>query len=321
MSEPNAPAMSVIVLTPDCLETVRKTLKCVGAQSVRGQLEIVIVLPSQAQLDLCDPELEGFAGIQVVRICEMRSTSAARAAGIRQASAPIVAFVEDHSFPEAVWADALISAHRQPWAAVGPVMLNANPKSAMSWANLLIEYGEWLEPWPVRQPHHLPGHNCSYKRLLLLEYGDRLGAMMAAESVLHWDLRARGYAITIERKARTGHLNFSRFFPSAKLRLLSGRTFSAARSRDWPRWKRLIYVGGSPLIPFVRLWRIMRQMRRRKWHGARAFQILALALFLLVLDAGGEAVGLLLGPGEAEQGVAAFEFHRSRYLSQSDLKS
>ncbi|HEX7588065.1 MAG TPA: hypothetical protein VF478_07110, partial [Anaerolineae bacterium] len=198
--------------------------------------------------------------------------------------------------------------------------LNANPASAISWANLLIEYGEWLEPWPEGQPSHLPGHNCSYKRLLLLEYGDRLEEMMAAESVLHWDLRARGYDITIERKARTWHLNFSRFFPSAYLRLLSGRTFSAARSRDWPGWKRLVYVGGSPLIPFVRLWRIVRQMRRHRWHGVFACQILALTLMLLVLDAGGEVVGLLRGMGEAERGVAAFEFHRSRYLNQSDLR-
>ena len=50
-------------------------------------------------------------------------------------------------------------------------MRNANPKSAISWANLLIEYGPWLDPAPAGKASHLPGHNSSYKRDVLLGYG------------------------------------------------------------------------------------------------------------------------------------------------------
>ena len=54
------------------------------------------------------------------------------------------------------------------WAAVGPVMANANPRSVTSWANLLIEYAPWLEPSAGGEREHLPGHNGSYKRATAL---------------------------------------------------------------------------------------------------------------------------------------------------------
>jgi hypothetical protein len=46
MSNGSLPEMSVVVLTPDCYETVRKTIRHLRAQNVRGCLEIVLVAPS-----------------------------------------------------------------------------------------------------------------------------------------------------------------------------------------------------------------------------------------------------------------------------------
>ena len=318
MSEPRSLEMSVILVTPDCLETIRKTLKHLGAQSAKDRLEIVIVSPAGAQFDLGDPDLGGFADVQVVRLPDMRSTAAARTAGIRHARAPIVVFTEDHSFSDAGWAAALINAHQRPWAAVGPTVGNANPVSAISWANFLIEYGEWLDASPDQVTQHLPGHNSSYKRQILLDYGEKLEAMIQAESVLHWDLRARGHEIAIEQKARTKHLNFSRLAPSMQMRFWSGRMFAAARSREWSFWRRLLYAGGGPLIPFVRARRVLRQMRRRRWERVFVLRVLPFLLFLLVCDVGGEIAGYVFGQGDAEGRVANFEFRRQRYLSRED---
>ncbi len=59
---------------------------------------------------------------------------------MQHASAPVVALVEDHAYPAPGWAEGIIDAHKNGWAAVGPVMANANPHGLMSWVNLLIEY-------------------------------------------------------------------------------------------------------------------------------------------------------------------------------------
>ncbi|HEV8713526.1 MAG TPA: glycosyltransferase [Candidatus Binatia bacterium] len=184
----SSPEMSVVIVTPDRYETIRKTVGYLHAQTVKDRLELVIVAPSAEQLAADDPALNDFFRFRVIAVGEISSIARAHAAGIRQASAPVVVLAEDHSFPEAGWAEALIERHRQPWAVVGPVVRNANPDSLMSWADFLLGYGTWLEPAPAGETNYLPGHNSSYKRALLLDYDRELEAMLEAEFVLHKDL-------------------------------------------------------------------------------------------------------------------------------------
>jgi glycosyltransferase involved in cell wall biosynthesis len=312
--------MSVIVVTPDRYETVRKTIRHLRAQKVKARIEVVLVAPSVDGLGLDEKELSGFHQFSVVAVGHMRSTARARAAGVLKACAPVVAFAEDHAFPAPGWAEALINAHREDWAAVGPVMSNANPGSLTSWANLAVEYGPWLAPMTGGEVEHLPGHNGSYKRELLLEYGDRLEEMLDAESVLQWDLRARGHRLYLEPKARTFHENFTAPLSSVVLRFYGGRLFAAARARRWPIWRRLLFIGGSPLIPLVRFSRLARELRRRD-GTRRLWPRLAPMLFAaLVFDGAGELVGYAFGAGRAMAILSDMEFHRQRYMKKVSMR-
>jgi glycosyl transferase family 2 len=306
------PAMSVVVITPDRFETISTVLRHTHAQSVKEELEIVIVAPTVEVIPLDAPTMQGFNSVRVVPFGAVASsTAAARAAGVRAARAPIVAFVEDHCFPQPGWAAALIAAHRKSWAAVGPAVGNANPHSTISWANLLIEYGPWLEPATARAVEHLPGHNSSYKRNVLLEYGPALETMLETESILHWDLRAKGFALLLEPAAKALHLNFTTIGASMRLRFHSGRLFAAARAGRWSRARRLAYAAAAPLIPVVRLRRILAQAWRRRSAALPINAFPALA-FLLVCDAVGEMAGYLLGAGAEVQRAGEFEFHVDR---------
>jgi hypothetical protein len=311
-------ALSVIILTPDRFVTISKTLGHLSAQNVAAQLEIVIVAPSAADLELDESGLRQFHSYLVVETGPIVSTARARAAGVRAAGAPIVAFAEDHSYPGPGWGEALVARHRENWAAVGPAIANANPGTVTSWANLLIEYSEWLDPCPSGEREHLPGHNSSYKRSLLLEYDDRLEHMLDAESVLHWDLRRKGHRLYLEGTARTFHENFSRPMPCLALRFNGGRLFAAARSSAWPAWRRLLFVLGSPCIPLLRFVRIAREL----FVGGRPrhlFVRLGPALLAgLIMDGAGEMVGYGLGPGRAMARLSDMEFHRGRYLNEQD---
>jgi hypothetical protein len=208
MTDRGSPEMSVVLVTPDGYESIRTTMKHLRAQTVRDRLEIVIVAPSADTLHLHSAEIKEFLQFRVVEVNEVRSIAEGNAAGVRQASAPVVALAEDHSYPDPGWAAALIEAHRHAWAAVGPAVRNANPKSVTSWADFLIAYGPWSEPAAAGEVEHLPGHNSIYKRAILLDYGPGLEAMLEAESILHWDLRARGYRLYLEPKAKVAHLKF-----------------------------------------------------------------------------------------------------------------
>lgn len=309
------PEMSVVIVTPDRYETIRKTMEHLRAQTVKDRLEIVIVAPSAEQLALGDSELNDFFQFRVVEVGEIRSIARAHAAGIRQASAPVVVLSEDHSFPEAGWAEALIERHRQPWAVVGPVVRNANPDSLMSWADFLLGYGAWLEPALGGEINYLPGHNSSYKRALLLDYNRELEAMLEAEFVLHGDLQAKGHRLYLEPAAKTAHLNFARLAPWTPYLVHAGRVFAAARARQWSLLRRLLYAGGAPLIPLVRLRRIRSEIRRPGRPADLWPRVLPALVVGLTLDAVGQVLGYALGAGNASRKLFRFEFHRDRYSS------
>jgi hypothetical protein len=315
----SAPDISVILVTPDRYETIRMTVRKLRAQTVRDRLELVIVARSLEALELDEEELEGFHGFRVVELGRVRSVAAGNAAGVRAASAPVVAFAEDHSFPDPDWAAALIEAHRGPWAAVGPVVVNANPGSAVSWADFMLGYGPWLEPSPGGVVDYLPGHNSSYKRALLLELGSELEERLNAECVLHWDLRRRGHRLYLEPAARTFHVNFSRLRSWLSAAFLQGRTFAAerVRSEGWGPARRLAYAAAAPLIPLIRLRRSVRDLRRLERRPLLARILPATALGLLV-SALGEAFGYTAGPGDAPERISSFEFHRDRHVSNRD---
>lgn len=310
----SSPAMSVVAITPDRYETIAAVLRHLHAQSAKHQLELVVVAPTVDVISLDAPDLQGFWGVAVVPVGPVRSTAAARRTGVRAAHAPVVAFVEDHALPQPGWAAALIAAHRQPWAAVGPAVGNANPESAVSWANLLIEYAPWLDPATAAVVEHLPGHNSSYKRAVLLEYADNLDTMLEAESILHWDLCRRGHQLYLEPAARTLHMNYSRVADSIRLRLHGGRVFAAARARNWPLARRLAYTGAVPLIPFVRLRRILAQTRPQRCSATVPRRAIPVLLGLLFCDALGELAGYLLGAGRTAERTGEFEFHRDRQV-------
>ncbi|MGH2523350.1 MAG: glycosyltransferase family 2 protein, partial [Anaerolineales bacterium] len=105
MSNERFPEMSVVVVTPDRYETVRKTVRHLKTQDVRNVLEILFVAPSADELNLDEAELRDFLRFQVVEVGPLRSTAKARAAGVRHACAPVVAFVEDHAYPAPGWAE------------------------------------------------------------------------------------------------------------------------------------------------------------------------------------------------------------------------
>jgi hypothetical protein len=303
------PAISAIVNVPDTYESVRRTMECMKSQTAAGKMEIVIVTPSYRQLELDESEMTCFHSWQVVEFQEDKSHSAGYVAGIRQARAPIIALTEDHSFPDENWAELLIAAHREPCAAVGPSMCNGNPEKFLSRVDYYHAYSEWTHPVTSGPVRHLPGHNCSYKRDILLGLDSKLEVLMEAESVLHRHLTAQGYRLLLESKTCTAHNNFTSWSAWILLRYHIGRQFAAAWASEWSWPRRLLFLAASPLIPWVRLWRIQRRIRR----GQRCITLAGLlpVLFLgLLLEWLGQARGFVAGSGGSREKVFEYELRR-----------
>lgn len=313
-----APAISVVLAAPGGFAAVRTTVSSLAAQTIRDRLELVIVTPSEAALRADVAALAAFARFRIVETGTPVPVGRANAQGVRRASAPIVAFAEDHAFPAPDWAERLVAAHAGPVVAVGPAVANANPATAVSRADHLIGYGPWIAPAATRETDHLPGHNSSYKRAALLGWGDALDPLLESETLLHWRMRERGERLLLDATARVAHVNFSRWQPWLAAQFHAGRTFAAGRSRGMTAPRRALYAGGSPLIPLVRFARIAHASRSAGRTRTLVGCLPALVIGLAV-DALGQAVGYALGGGSSPSALARYEFLRARHLSHRDL--
>lgn len=310
--------LSAVVITPDGYSTIERTMRSLHSQTRRGEIEILLCAPTRDAAGPERPEWKDFAAFRILETGPVKIIAKVKALAMRVAQSPIVAFTEEHAFPEPGWADALIERHREPHAVVGPMMANPNPQLAISWANFIVEYGPWLEPAPAGLRQHLPGNNSCYKRDLLLAYGDRLEAMLDAESLLHWDLLAQGHTMYLETRAVTRHLNITQLAAFRRVHRQYGRMFAAQRSHDWNPIRKLIYGLGSPLIPLIRIARHWPDIQRAAGvpRGNPAFW--GYLLLALVESAFGEMLGYLAGPGASREHIFDLEFHRSRYVDPRD---
>jgi hypothetical protein len=286
-----------------------------SAQSVVSKLELVIVTPRPEALRQEAADLSEFAALLVVGVDGLVPLAAARAAGVRAATAPVVFLGETHTYPHDGWAEALIDAHAGDWAAVVPGFGNANPAGTLSWAAFLTDYGAWLSSLEPREVSRIPTYNTAYKRPALLEFGPRLDLVLATGDELIVDLRAAGRRFAFQPSTRIEHVNVTR--PSAWLveRYLGGLLTANSRMERWSLGRRLLYAAGSPLIPAVVLARVARGVASaRRAHGVPLAVYPALLLGALV-SAIGELVGYLGGPvARAERRMTEYEIHRLRYL-------
>ena len=310
-------ALSVVAAMPDGPTRLRKLLRCLSEQTIAPEMEVVIVAPTAESSDI---DGDAFGRLTIVPVGPIDDVDRSLASGINAARAPIVAIIEDHAYPEPGWAEALVDAHRGPSALVGPAFANANPSSTLSWANMMIAYGNWLETTTSGVVDEVSRHNVSAKRDVLLEYGPDLPDRLVRGGGLLEDLRARGRESYLESRARVHHVNPSQLTSTLRLRVDSGRLHAARRAERgrWSSVRRLVYVGGSPLIPLVRLSQLVPPLYARPPLRRPLLRSLPALLLALTADAAGQAIGFIAGPGASEDRLAAFELDRWKQVRKAD---
>jgi hypothetical protein len=315
---PTRPAISVVLPTTSDFETVATTVRHLRRQSVADRLELVVVAMARPDFLSDPPACVGLWGVQVVHT-DRRSHGDACAAGVRAARAAVVAFAEDHCFPEPGWAEALLAGYRSPEiVAVGPTFRNANPGTLVSWCDFAIGYGPWIDPRTAGDQPFLAGHNSSYRRDVLLSLGPRLAEGLESETVLHLELRSQGRRLVVEPGARAAHTNFGRFDVWLPVQYHSGRVFAARRADRWGLPRKALYAFASPLIPPLRFVRALRQLRRSPERRPSLLRLAPLLALGLGADGLGQLIGYVAGSGGSEYHLTGFEFRRMDFVPESD---
>jgi hypothetical protein len=313
-----APVMSAVLAT-DNLRTARRTLDCLRAQTIRDRLEIVLVSISGEPLGIAADELAGFAAHVLVEPATPLSLRLGRAAGIRAAQAPLVFVAETHAFPHPDMAERLLAAIRPPWTTAVPGFCNANPDGAVSWSNLISDYGPWLAALPSGERPTCPPYNTVFPRSFAIEELERDENAFAPGYDLVAGLRAGGHRIFGERAARLDHANVSLRRTWLGQRFVTGRSQAAVRLTGWTRYRRAVYALGSPLLPFVFLGRCARPLAAaRRVHRIPWLTAPALVAGVVAVAAGELTAYVAGGSREVHETADEFELHKVAYTTTHD---
>lgn len=234
-------------------------------------------------------------GTRIVQCAPGSTVPAMRLAGVRAATAPLIALTEDFCAPAGGWAETLLNARERVNASVlgGPITRRAG--SAADWALTFAEYGRFFRREPEGEVADLPSINVAYD-------ADRLRGALPPDAEglfevqVHARLRARG--------DRFWHLPGALMFDENKRSLANaisaqyqhGRLFGSGRVQGQGLFPRFARCALAPAVPAVLLSRIARGAAA----GGKTTEMWgALPALLLLLGAwsAGEAIGSLFGTG------------------------
>jgi hypothetical protein len=312
--------MSVILITKESYDTLRVTMGKLRDQTISQQLEVVILATAASQVKLDDRDAGAFHSVRVIQYDGPLKLSMARLAGIREAKAPFVALGEDHCFPEPLWAEAMLARLREGYAAVGPEMVNANPFTARSWVSFITAYGGWAQPMEAGETDSVAGHNCSYDREVLLSFGDDLEGLLAAETVLHWQMRDAGHKVFSEPKAKTHHTNISGLPVFLESPYHGSRVFAGVWVGQLSPGRRIYFTLISFLIAFRRMGSMMRVIQKQPPGTLSRVKVVPLIAVAMMLIGLGYTMGFAFGPGGSRFFSWGEELNRRPLLCKSDQR-
>jgi glycosyltransferase involved in cell wall biosynthesis len=309
----NSPRISAVLVAGIQRERAGMALASLLAQDDLDSAEIILVDRAEGFPDLPGSD---HPSVRTVRVPKNTSFAAARVAAVRMARAPYVSFLEEHCRARQGWFAALRRAHESgPWASVGGEVHHGNGSFGISRLIGIMNYYQWLAPTPSGERRLLPGHNSSFRKDVLLSYGDELESLMRADVAFFQKLVADGQRLYLESDAKFEHLNETRLLSIAKGYFFWHRGYGVERAtvHAWPFAKRAFYVAATPLIPFYFLAKLVLRLRKlRPDLIGVALRGTPQILFAQLASACGQAVGLLAGPGNGEARFSDYELNEHR---------
>ena len=294
-----AVALSVIIPSVNSYDDLDGCLRALETRQ-GAALEIIVV-------DRLGEHVRHFVrrehpGVIVIPVAQDQSIPQMRAMGIRRASAPATAVIEDHVIVPDGWARAMLDAldaEGDQTGAVGGPVDNAATHSRVDWAAFLCEYSSTLPPLPAGPAEWLPGNNVVYPTAILREV-DGVLYQEEWEGALHDAIGATGKALIMRPEIVVGHKMHYTMGLYLSQRFLYSRSYAGARGAGMPLPKRLVAGAAALLVlpPLMFVRTISRVRRKPPYNAHLPVSLPALVPFCISWGLG-EAAGFWFGSGNA----------------------
>ena len=290
------PDLSVVIASHNPGAVIAHALASLCAQAGDGTIEVIV---ADSSTDDTATLVRAFPTVQLLSFAEPLTVPELRGRAIARARGAVIAILDPFSIVTGDWAATLLQAHaRWPHPVIGGAVEIDDPAHAglAAWALYINEYGLFMPP--VRPGAHtiVPGCNVSYKRRALFD-GDRPRYDVFWKTFVNEEVEASGTPLWVvpELLVRLRKpIPFGAFLAS---RFDHGRCFAGMRAAGWSRRRRLVHAAGTPLLPFLLLWRWGRVYWAKRRYRGRLVATLPLQILLFGVWAAGEAAGSARGTG------------------------
>ncbi len=288
--------LSIVVVSIYSHQSLLRCLDSILACENQDKIEIIVANSSSDNFLPC--LAIKYPRVRFIQFSENTGIPDLSAEGIAQASGEIIAFTDSSCLVDSDWVTSILKAHQSKSAVVGGgVEINGLTK-AVDWAAYFCEYGEFMRPLKSGVVNALPGNNISFKRSALL-IGNEFVKNKFWKTFWCQRLQAEGVELISEPAMLVYYTKNFRLVPFLIRRFHHGRCFAGMRAVEFTIIKRVIYFGGSFLLPFIFLYRVISTAvgkKRRLKELIFSFPAIVLAIIFWSL---GEMCGSLAGTGKS----------------------
>ena len=277
------------------LSGLAATLEAVAQQTIGPPFEVIV--PCAATPDLA-PLKDRFPD---TRFLEFQPEAPAgsperaeelRAFGVDAARGEVIALLEDHVRPDPQWSAAILSAHLQPFAAIGGAIENGVDR-IWNWAIYFSDIGRYHNPLRQGESQFASVVNVSYDRSALQKVRT-VWQRRFNETAVHGALMAVG-----EKLALSPKIVVRQYWPRQTVRAVLrqffdwGRSYGQTRTKLMSPGRRLLRAILAPLIPFALLLRSARDTARKRRLIRQWLKALPASALLTVAWSCGEFAGYI----------------------------
>lgn len=291
---PARPVLSVIVVSFNATGLLEQCVAALVSQSDAAQIEICII-SKQQQRDLGTGDGQ-HPQIHWQQVADSETIPSMRRIGIEQSTADLTALIEDDCIVGPQWLQAILSAHQQgSHPVVGGAIEPGRYKRGLDWGIFYCEFGRFLEPFSGTVTA-LPGNNVCYAANILDPRWIRSGLY---EVFVHQKIQNAGSKLIAASGMQVTNINAWRFADCSINPFHHGRAYAGQRFGDRFSGRCLIYGLLAIVLPVVKSYRTIREIRSRKRTDLPLIRALPWILVFQTCWSVGEIAGYLTGPGSS----------------------
>lgn len=297
------PLVSVIVPAYNSARTIDRCLRAFAVQETSHRFEVLVV--HSGTDDTCALAERALPGTRTLQLPERAIPPRARSIGVQHARGEILAFIDSDIYVSPTWIDHVVRAMGTGYDLVCGSIENANPHSAVSRAEQLLMFNEFMPDQPEHPAWFALSGNTVLRRSAYERFGPFVEVRAAEDIVFSRRLLAAGGTILFYPDLRVRHDNRTTMRPFLRNQVLVGKhTATARRMVDFADSRSYVLLLLSlPLAPLIKLAKVTRHITR---HDKRRLAQVVRELPLLTVGVCAYCVGMLQGvTGSTDSKVGA----------------